>query len=377
MQERPHRIAVLAGDGIGQEVMPEGLRVLDAAARRFGIALQLEHFDFANCAYYAKHGTMMPADWKQRLAGFDAIFYGAVGWPATVPDHVSLWGSLLKMRREFDQYVNLRPARLMPGIHSPLVDRAGRPLAPGAIDMWIVRENTEGEYSSVGGRMFEGTEREVVIQETVMSRHGVDRVLKFAFELAASRPRRKLTSATKSNGIAITMPYWDERVKAMAAQYPQVAADQFHIDILTAHFVQRPQQFDVVVASNLFGDILSDLGPACTGTIGIAPSANLNPTREWPSLFEPVHGSAPDIAGQGIANPIGQIWSAALMLDFLGHRDASPPSRPRWPTPRRRARATSADGPAPPMSGVRSPNAWRALAPRIPPLLDTASTRAL
>ncbi len=288
MQTRPHRIAVLAGDGIGNEVMPEGLRVLDATARRFGIALQVETFDFANCDYYLKHGQMMPADWKEQLAGFDAIFYGAVGWPATVPDHVSLWGSLLKMRREFDQFVNLRPARLMPGIHSPLVDRAGKPLAPGAIDMWIVRENTEGEYSSVGGRMFEGTEREVVIQETVMSRHGVDRVLKFAFELAASRPRRKLTSATKSNGIAITMPYWDERVKAMAARYPQVAVDQFHIDILTAHFVQRPQQFDVVVASNLFGDI----------------------------------GSAPDIAGQGIANPIGQIWSAALMLDFLGHRDA-------------------------------------------------------
>ena len=210
----------------------------------------------------------------------------------------------------------------MPGIRSPLVDRQGQPLAPGAIDMWIVRENTEGEYSSVGGRMYEGTEREIVIQETIMSRTGVDRVLKFAFELAASRPRRKLTSATKSNGISITMPYWDERVEAMAGDYPQVAVDRFHIDILTAHFVQRPQQFDVVVASNLFGDILSDLGPACTGTIGIAPSANLNPSRAWPSLFEPVHGSAPDIAGQGIANPIGQIWSAAMLLDFLGRRDA-------------------------------------------------------
>jgi tartrate dehydrogenase/decarboxylase/D-malate dehydrogenase len=317
-----HRIAVLAGDGIGKEVMPEGLRVLDAAARRFGISLQIEEFDFANCDYFARHGTMMPADWKSRLGGFDAIFYGAVGWPATVPDHVSLWGSLLKMRREFDQYVNLRPARLMPGVRSPLVDRQGQPLAPGAIDMWIVRENTEGEYSSVGGRMFEGTERELVIQETVMTRHGVDRVLKFAFELAASRPRRKLTSATKSNGIAITMPYWDERVQAMSGHYPGVAVDQFHIDILTAHFVQRPQAFDVVVASNLFGDILSDLGPACAGTIGIAPSANLNPTREWPSLFEPVHGSAPDIAGLGVANPIGQVWSAAMLLDFLGYRAA-------------------------------------------------------
>jgi tartrate dehydrogenase/decarboxylase / D-malate dehydrogenase len=303
-------------------VMPEGLRALDAAARRFGIAVALDHFDFASCDYYARHGDMLPTDWKDQIGGHEAIFYGAVGWPATVPDHVSLWGSLLKFRREFDQYVNLRPARLMPGVRSPLVDRQGQPLKPGAIDMMIVRENTEGEYSSVGGRMYGGTEREIVIQETIMSRIGVDRVLKFAFELAQKRPRRKLTSATKSNGISITMPYWDERVAAMASQYPQVAVDQFHIDILTAHFVQRPTQFDVVVASNLFGDILSDLGPACTGTIGIAPSANLNPTREWPSLFEPVHGSAPDIAGQGLANPIGQIWSAALMLDFLGHADA-------------------------------------------------------
>lgn len=317
-----HRIAVIAGDGIGQEVMPEALRMLDAVSRRFGIALQLDEFDFANCNYFAKHGQMMPNDWKDQIGGHEAIFFGAVGWPATVPDHISLWGSLLKFRREFDQYVNLRPARLMPGIRSPLVDRQGQPLKPGDIDMWIVRENTEGEYSSIGGRMFEGTDREVVIQETVMSRHGVDRVLKFAFDLAASRPRRKLTSATKSNGISITMPYWDERVAAMAAHFPQVALDQFHIDILTAHFVQRPAHFDVVVASNLFGDILSDLGPACTGTIGIAPSANLNPTRQWPSTFEPVHGSAPDIAGQGVANPIGQVWSAAMMLDFLGHRDA-------------------------------------------------------
>ena len=317
-----HRIAVIAGDGIGQEVMPEGLRVLDAAARRFGIGLQLDHFEFANCEYFAQHGEMMPADWKQRIGHHDAIFFGAIGWPATVPDHVSLWGSLLKFRREFDQYVNLRPARLMPGIRSPLVDRQGHPLQPGDIDMLIVRENTEGEYSSVGGRMYEGSEREIVIQETVMSRIGVDRVLKFAFELARSRPRRKLTSATKSNGIAITMPYWDERVDAMAGAYPDVEVDRFHIDILAANFVLRPEIFDVVVASNLFGDILSDLAPACTGTIGIAPSANINPTRAWPSLFEPVHGSAPDIAGRGIANPIGQIWSAALMLDFLGHRGA-------------------------------------------------------
>ncbi|GIX23722.1 MAG: tartrate dehydrogenase [Caldimonas sp.] len=316
------RIAVIAGDGIGKEVMPEGLRVLDAAARRFGIALEVDEFDFSSWDYYERHGKMLPDDWKDRIGGHDAIFFGAVGWPQKIPDHVSLWGSLLKFRREFDQYINLRPARLMPGIRSPLVRRDGSPRAAGEIDMMIVRENTEGEYSSVGGRMYEGTEREIVIQETVMSRIGVDRVLKFAFELAQSRPRRKLTSATKSNGIAITMPYWDERVEAMSRRYPDVSVDKFHIDILTAHFVQRPEQFDVVVASNLFGDILSDLGPACTGTIGIAPSANLNPERRFPSLFEPVHGSAPDIAGRRIANPIGQIWSAAMMLDFLGHRRA-------------------------------------------------------
>ena len=314
---KTHRIAVIAGDGIGHEVVPEGLKVLDAAARRFGIALQFDHFDFASCAYWQQHGDMLPADWKATLSRYEAIFFGAVGWPATVPDNVSLWGSLLKFRREFDQYINLRPARLMPGVRSPL---AG--LAPGEIDMLIVRENTEGEYTSLGGRMYEGTEREIVIQETVMSRHGVDRVLKYAFELAQTRPKRHLTSATKSNGIAISMPYWDERVAAMAPHYPEVRVDQFHIDILTAHFVRRPQQFDVVVASNLFGDILSDLGPACTGTIGIAPSANLNPTRQWPSLFEPVHGSAPDIAGLGVANPIGQIWSGAMMLQFLGYPQA-------------------------------------------------------
>lgn len=265
---------------------------------------------------------MLPDDWKDRIGGHDAIYFGAVGWPEKIPDHVSLWGSLLKFRREFDQYVNLRPARLMPGIRSPLVRRDGSERQPGEIDMLIVRENTEGEYSSIGGRMFEGTEREVVIQETVMTRTGVDRVLRYAFELAQSRPKKHLTSATKSNGISITMPYWDERVEAMAREYPEVRVDKFHIDILTAHFVQRPEHFDVVVASNLFGDILSDLGPACTGTIGIAPSANLNPDKRFPSLFEPVHGSAPDIAGRHIANPIGQIWSGALMLDFLGHRQA-------------------------------------------------------
>jgi len=311
------RIAVIPGDGIGVEVMPEGIRVLDEAARKFGIDLHLDHFDFASCDYYLKHGDMMPANWKEQIGGHDAIFFGAVGWPATVPDHISLWGSLLKFRREFDQYVNLRPVRLMPGVKAPLADRK-----PGDIDFFVVRENTEGEYSSVGGIMFGGTDREIAIQETIMSRVGTDRVLKFAFELAQKRPKKHLTSATKSNGIAITMPWWDQRVLEMAKNFSDVRVDKYHIDILTANFVLHPDWFDVVVASNLFGDILSDLGPACTGTIGIAPSANLNPERDFPSLFEPVHGSAPDIAGKGIANPIGQIWSAAMMLDFLGYPKA-------------------------------------------------------
>ena len=319
---RTHRIAVIAGDGIGTEVMPEGLLVLDAAARKFGIDLQFDHFDFSSWNYFEKHGQMLPDNWKDQIGGHDAIFFGAVGMPDKIPDHISLWGSLLMFRREFDQYINLRPARLMPGIIAPVVRRDGTPRQPGEIDMYIVRENTEGEYSSIGGRMFQGTPREIVMQESVMTRIGVDRVLKFAFELAMTRPKKHVTSATKSNGIAITMPYWDERVAEMAKAYPEIRLDKFHIDILTAHFVQRPDFFDVVVASNLFGDILSDLGPACTGTIGIAPSANLNPDRLFPSLFEPVHGSAPDIAGKGIANPIGQIWSGAMMLEFLGHKDA-------------------------------------------------------
>ena len=318
MSNNALNIAVIAGDGIGKEVMPEGLRALEAAAKRFGLDLRFDEFDFACCDYYLKHGEMMPEDWKDRIGGHDAIFFGAVGWPETVPDHISLWGSLIQFRRQFDQYVNLRPARLMPGVPCPLAGRQ-----PGEIDFWIVRENTEGEYSSVGGRMYADTEREIVLQETVMSRFGVDRVLRYAFDLAQRRPRRHLTSATKSNGIAITMPYWDERVVAMAEQYPDVTWDKYHIDILTAQFVMNPDRFDVVVASNLFGDILSDLGPACTGTIGIAPAGNINPERDFPSLFEPVHGSAPDIAGQGIANPVGQIWSGAMMLDHLGHAEAA------------------------------------------------------
>jgi tartrate dehydrogenase/decarboxylase / D-malate dehydrogenase len=318
IRKRAYSIAVIPGDGIGKEVVPEGVRVLERAAKRFGFDLKQTWHDFACCEYYARHGAMMPEDWKERIGSVDAIFFGAVGWPDTVPDHVSLGGSLLKFRREYDQYVNLRPVRLMPGVPCPLAGRA-----PGSIDFWVVRENTEGEYSPVGGIMFRGTEREIVIQETVMSRIGIDRILRYAFELANRRPKKHLTSATKSNGIGITMPYWDDRVAAMAANYPGVRWDKYHIDILAAQFVLNPQRFDVVVASNLFGDILSDLGPACTGTIGVAPSGNLNPERRFPSLFEPVHGSAPDIAGQGIANPVGQIWSAAMMLDHLGEPEAA------------------------------------------------------
>ena len=311
------RIAVIEGDGIGKEVVPEGLRALRAADCKFNLGLGFDAFDFASCDYYLKHGQMLPDDWKALIGSHDAIFFGAVGDPSRVPDHISLWGSLIRFRREFDQYVNLRPCRLMPGVPSPLANRN-----PGDIDFVVVRENTEGEYSSIGGIMFGGTEREFAVQETVMSRIGVDRILRYAYELAQKRTRKHLTSATKSNGISITMPYWDTRVEAMAPQFADIRWDKYHIDILCAHFVLNPDRFDVVVASNLFGDILSDLGPACTGTIGIAPSGNINPEGLFPSLFEPVHGSAPDIAGQGIANPIGQIWAGAMMLDHLGHPQA-------------------------------------------------------
>jgi tartrate dehydrogenase/decarboxylase / D-malate dehydrogenase len=309
-----YNIAVIAGDGIGKEVTPEGLKVLNVVAQRFGFALNFIPIDWANCDYYAKYGQMMPDDWKQQLADVDAIYFGAVGWPETVPDHISLWGSILKFRREFDQYINLRPARTFEGVPAALVNSKD-------IDFMIVRENTEGEYSTIGGIMYEGTEHEVVLQQSVFSRRGTDRVLKYAFELANQRPAKKLTSATKSNGMAISMPWWDIRTEEMAKHYPDVNWDKQHIDILCARLVLNPQRFDVLVASNLFGDILSDLGPACTGTIGLAPSANLNPEGLFPSLFEPVHGSAPDIAGQNIANPVAMIWSGAMMLDFLskGH----------------------------------------------------------
>ena len=308
----PFKIAVIPGDGIGKEVMPEGLRSVKAAAALFGIELEFIPIEWASCDYYLQTGQMMPDDWNEQLQKMDAIYFGAAGWPATVPDHISLWGSLIKFRRDFDQYINLRPVRLFEGVPCPLAGRK-----PGDIDFVVVRENTEGEYSSVGGVMYQGTEREVVMQQSIFSRHGTERVLKYAFELARKRARKDVTVATKSNGISISMPWWDARAAEVAQAYPDITWDKQHIDILCARFVLQPQRFDVVVASNLFGDILSDLGPACTGTIGIAPSSNLNPERKFPSLFEPVHGSAPDIYGKNIANPVAMIWSGAMMLDFL------------------------------------------------------------
>lgn len=312
---RKHRIAVIPGDGIGKETVPESLKVLDAAARRFGFDLELTHYDWS-CETYKETGEFMPKDGMDQLAKSDSILLGAVGWPG-VPDHISLWGLLIPIRRGFDQYANVRPCKLMPGVWTPLANRTEKD-----IDFYVVRENTEGEYSSVGGRMFEGTDREFVSQQSILTRKGTDRILKYAFELAMTRPKKHVTSATKSNGIIHTMPYWDERFAEMAKNYPDIRTDQFHIDILCAHFVQHPDWFDVVVGSNLFGDILSDLGPALAGSIGIAASANINPERVFPSMFEPVHGSAPDIAGRFICNPIGQVWSAALMLNHLGEAEA-------------------------------------------------------
>lgn len=310
------RVALIPGDGIGKEVMPEGVRVLEKAASRYALDISWEEFDWS-CERYSNTGRMMPEDGIEQLRSFDAIYLGAVGFPS-VPDHVSLWGLLLPIRREFDQYVNLRPVRLFDGVPCPLAGKKA-----GDIDFYVVRENVEGEYSAVGGIQYAGTEHEIVVQQSIFTRRGVDRILEYAFELAESRPAKHLTSATKSNGILHSMPYWDSRVARMARQYPRVNVDQFHIDILTANFVRMPEHFDVVVGSNLFGDILSDLGPACTGTIAIAPSANLNPSRKQPSMFEPVHGSAPDIAGQHVANPIGAIWAGAMLLEHLGHREAN------------------------------------------------------
>ncbi len=316
MTAADHKIAVIPGDGIGREVVPEGMRVLERVGGKFGITFTWSEYPWS-CETYAKTGEMMPEDGIAQLKSADAIFLGAVGFP-NVPDHVSLWGLLIPIRREMQQYVNLRPVRLLEGIRSPLRDRGAED-----IDFVVVRENNEGEYSEIGGRLYRDTDAEMVVQESVFTRQGVDRVIRYAFELSRTRDARHLTSATKSNGIIHTMPYWDERFAAVAADYADIRTDQYHIDILAANFVLHPDWFDVVVGSNLFGDILSDLGPAVAGTIGIAPSANINPERRFPSMFEPVHGSAPDIAGQGIANPIGQIWSAAMMLEHLGHAEAA------------------------------------------------------
>jgi tartrate dehydrogenase/decarboxylase / D-malate dehydrogenase len=311
-----HRIAVIPGDGIGKEVVPEGIRVLEAAARKFDIGLEFTEFDWS-CEKYLNGGEMMPEDGLKTLGEFDQIFLGAVGFPG-VADHVSLWGLLIPIRRAFSQYANVRPVKLLEGIECPL-----KGYAPGDIDMIIVRENVEGEYSEIGGRLYAGTDQEVAVQESMFTRQGLDRIMRYAFDLAETRPAKHVTSATKSNGIIHTMPYWDERFEVIEKDYPGITTDKFHIDILCAHFVGKPDHFDVVVGSNLFGDILSDLGPAVVGGIGIAPSANLNPEGGMPSMFEPVHGSAPDIAGQGIANPVAQIWSGAMMLEHLGHKDAA------------------------------------------------------
>lgn len=308
------KIAVIPGDGIGTEVIPEGIRGLEKAGKKHGINFDWTEFDWS-CERYHKTGSMMPEDGIEQLRPFDTIFLGAVGFPG-VPDHISLWGLLIPIRREFDQYVNLRPVRLFDGVPCPLANKK-----PGDIDFYVVRENVEGEYSAIGGIQYEGTEHEVVSQQSLFTRRGTDRILKYAFDLAQSRDARHLSSATKSNGIIHSMPFWDSRVAEMSKAYPEINVDQYHIDILTANFVRMPEHFDVVVGSNLFGDILSDLGPACTGTIAIAPSANINPEKKYPSMFEPVHGSAPDIAGRGIANPIGTIWAGAMMMQHLGHQD--------------------------------------------------------
>jgi len=311
-----YRIALIPGDGIGQEVVPAAVEVLEKAGGRHGFGFDWQEFDWS-CERYAKTGQMMPEDGIEQLRPFDGIFLGAVGYP-DVPDHISLWGLLIPIRRAFQQYANVRPVKLFDGVASPLRDRGA-----GDIDLVVVRENSEGEYSEMGGRIYAGQPQETVIQESVFTRYGVDRILCYAFELARQRPRRQVTSATKSNGIIHTMPYWDERFAVAAADYPDITTDKFHIDILAAHFVQHPDWFDVVVASNLFGDILSDLAAAVVGGMGLAPAANINPEREHPSMFEPVHGSAPDIAGRGIANPIAQIWTGAMMLEHLGEAAAA------------------------------------------------------
>ncbi|SNZ02844.1 tartrate dehydrogenase/decarboxylase / D-malate dehydrogenase [Terribacillus aidingensis] len=306
------KIASLPGDGVGKEVVPAAQQVLKAVARLHG-GLQFDFTDYPwSCEYFLEHDQMMPDDALDRLQDADAVFLGAVGNQKLVPDHISLWGMLIKIRREFEQVINVRPAKLLKGITSPLA-------SPKDFDLLVVRENSEGEYSEVGGRIFRG-EDEVAIQNAVFSRRGTERVMRYAFDLAAKR-QKHVTSATKSNGIVHSMPFWDEVFQSVSRDYPAINTDSQHIDALAAFFVTQPQRFDVIVASNLFGDVLTDIGAAIMGSIGVAPAANINVNGKYPSMFEPVHGSAPDIVGKGIANPLGQIWTAKLMLDHFGEEE--------------------------------------------------------
>jgi tartrate dehydrogenase/decarboxylase/D-malate dehydrogenase len=313
-----YAIAVIPGDGIGKEVIPEGCKAL-RAAERVADSFHLHFDEFTwGCEYYLQHGRMMPKDALSVLEGYDALYLGAVGLPDAVPDHVSLWGLLLPIRKAFEQYINVRPIQLLPGIQSPL-----RVKGPQDINFVCVRENTEGEYAGVGGRVHTQTSAEVAVQTSVFTRSGVERVMRYSFELAQGRPRRKLTSVTKSNACQYSMVFWDEVFAEIAAEYPDVETEEWHVDAMAARFVTHPETLDVVVASNLFADILTDLGAAIQGSLGLAASANLNPERQWPSMFEPVHGSGPDIAGRGIANPVGAVWAASMMLGFLGEDQAA------------------------------------------------------
>ncbi len=315
---KEYRIAVLPGDGIGMEVLPEGIKALQAAQQvAGGFELRFEEFPWGT-EYYLKTGRMMPEDGLKILEGFDAIYLGAVGMPSRVPDNVTLWGLLLPIRKSFQQYINLRPIRLLPGLEGPLKGKG-----PDDINFVCVRENSEGEYSGAGGRVHIDTEHEVAIQTSIFTRHAVERVMRFSFELARNSAKRKLTSVTKSNALQYSMVFWDEVFAELSKEYPDVQTDRWHIDSMAARLVARPEALDVVVASNLFADILTDLGGAIQGSLGTPPSANLNPERKYPSMFEPVHGSAPDIYGKKIANPIATVWAGAMMLDFLGEKKAS------------------------------------------------------
>lgn len=313
-----YRIAVIPGDGIGKEVIPEGCRILNATQDALG-TFRLHYEEFAwGTDYYMKHGMMMPRDALKILESFDAIYLGAIGYPALVPDHITLWGLLLPIRKAFEQYINVRPTKLLPGVKGPLRDKA-----PEDIDFVVIRENTEGEYSGAGGRVHVGTPSEVALQTTVFTRPAVERVMRYSFELARQRPRKKLTSATKSNAQQYSFVFWDEVFAELSKEYPDVATEKWHVDALTARFVTHPETLDVVVGSNLFADILTDLGGAIQGSMGLPPSGNINPERKYPSMFESVHGSAPDIAGKGIANPIAAIWAGSMMMSYLGEEQVS------------------------------------------------------